>query len=89
MHLVTELPRASIPGNLDTFFCLTPKVCLVFRTTLFRCYIVCMNLGRKRRRSGGITIVPAVFWCFVLVIVTGCASDSTTSLGEKSLLNPV
>ena len=41
-----------------------------------------MNLVRKCRRSGGMTVLPAAFWCFVLVIVTGCASDSTTSPGE-------
>jgi hypothetical protein len=41
-----------------------------------------MNLVRKRRRSGRMTVLPAAFWCFVLVIVTGCASDSTTSPGE-------
>jgi hypothetical protein len=28
------------------------------------------------------TVLLAAFWCFVLVIVTGCASDSTTSPGE-------
>ena len=28
------------------------------------------------------TVAPAAFWCFVLVIATGCASDSTPSPGE-------
>src|SRR5215211_8013901 len=40
-----------------------------------------MDLVRKSR-SAGMTVLPVVFWCFVLVIVTGCASDSTTASGE-------
>ena len=41
-----------------------------------------MNLVQKRRRNGGMLVLPAAFWCFVLVIVTGCDSDSTTSSRE-------
>ena len=50
--------------------------------TSFRYYIVCVNLVRKRRRSGEMLVLPAAFCCFVLVIVMGYASDSTTSPGD-------
>ncbi len=41
-----------------------------------------MDLVPKPQRGGGTTILPAAFWCFILVMVTGCASDTTTSSTE-------
>jgi hypothetical protein len=45
-----------------------------------RCYLIYVDPVRERRRNGGMTVLPAVFSCFLLMLVTGCGSEDITTV---------
>jgi hypothetical protein len=44
------------------------------------CYLACVDPAPGRRRNGGMTVLSAVFSCFLLMLVTGCGSEDITTV---------